>query len=175
MASTYELIASVTVGAGGASSIDFTSIPTTYTDLVVKLNLRNTATGSPRGWAFVRLNNDSSAIYDERMVYTTNGTSAASASNSNGTEISWNPVVGASATSNTFSNNLIYIPNYTGSSNKSFSIDAVTENNATEVALVMNACIWRSTSAINRITITGASSSTLAEYSTGYLYGIKNS
>ena len=33
MANTYTLISSVTVGSGGASSIDFTSIPATYTDL----------------------------------------------------------------------------------------------------------------------------------------------
>ena len=30
MANTFELISSVTVGAGGAASIDFTSIPSTY-------------------------------------------------------------------------------------------------------------------------------------------------
>ena len=37
MANTYVAIATVTVGSGGAASIDFTSIPATYTDLVVKL------------------------------------------------------------------------------------------------------------------------------------------
>ena len=41
MANTYELIASSTVGAGGASSIDFNSIPNTYTDLLVKLSGRS--------------------------------------------------------------------------------------------------------------------------------------
>ena len=39
---TYTLISSVTVGAGGASSIDFTSIPSTYTDLLVKISARST-------------------------------------------------------------------------------------------------------------------------------------
>jgi hypothetical protein len=36
MATTYEIIASVTVGSGGAANIEFTSIPATYTDLVLK-------------------------------------------------------------------------------------------------------------------------------------------
>ena len=45
MANTFELIASSTVGAGGASSIDFTSIPATFTDLVVKLSGRSTYSG----------------------------------------------------------------------------------------------------------------------------------
>ena len=40
MATTFTKIASVTVGSGGASSIDFTSIPSTYTDLCVKLSTR---------------------------------------------------------------------------------------------------------------------------------------
>jgi hypothetical protein len=35
MATTYDLISSVTVGSGGAANIEFTSIPATYTDLVV--------------------------------------------------------------------------------------------------------------------------------------------
>jgi hypothetical protein len=36
MANTYEAIATVEVGSGGASTIDFTSIPSTYTDLVLR-------------------------------------------------------------------------------------------------------------------------------------------
>ena len=40
MANTFVLLASTTVGSGGASSIDFTSIPATYTDLVVKVSGR---------------------------------------------------------------------------------------------------------------------------------------
>ena len=41
MATTYTLISSVTVGSGGAASIEFTSIPSTYTDLVLKLSARS--------------------------------------------------------------------------------------------------------------------------------------
>jgi hypothetical protein len=40
MATTYEIIASVTVGSGGAANIEFTSIPATYTDLVVLFSAR---------------------------------------------------------------------------------------------------------------------------------------
>ena len=42
MANTYVLISSSTVGSGGAASIDFSSIPATYTDLVLKLCMTNT-------------------------------------------------------------------------------------------------------------------------------------
>jgi hypothetical protein len=42
MANTYEAIATVEVGSGGAADIEFTSIPGTYTDLVLKLSARGT-------------------------------------------------------------------------------------------------------------------------------------
>jgi hypothetical protein len=41
MANTYEAIATVTVGSGGATDIEFTSIPGTYTDLLIKSSLRS--------------------------------------------------------------------------------------------------------------------------------------
>jgi hypothetical protein len=47
MATTYEIIASVTVGSGGAADIEFTSIPATYTDLVVNYALEWTVQQSP--------------------------------------------------------------------------------------------------------------------------------
>jgi hypothetical protein len=40
MALTYTAIKTVTVGSGGAANIDFTSIPQTYTDLVLKVSAR---------------------------------------------------------------------------------------------------------------------------------------
>jgi hypothetical protein len=43
MATTYEAIATVEVGSGGAADIEFTSIPGTYTDLVVKVSARSTS------------------------------------------------------------------------------------------------------------------------------------
>jgi len=41
MPNTMTLIASSTVGAGGSTAITFSSIPSTYTDLVIKHSLRN--------------------------------------------------------------------------------------------------------------------------------------
>ena len=45
---TFTKIASATVGSGGASSIEFTSIPSTYTDLVIKLSMRSAFTSFNR-------------------------------------------------------------------------------------------------------------------------------
>jgi hypothetical protein len=76
-------------------------------------------------------------------------------------------------TASTYSNSEIYIPNYAGSTNKSFSIDGVSENNATEAYAMFNAVLWSNTAAINQVTLTPAGGS-FVQHSTAYLYGVKN-
>lgn len=167
MPDTFIKIASVTVGSGGASSIDFTSIPSTYTDLVIKLSARDTGSNTNYNLNF---NNDSSAIYDTLRLYG-NGSSVFSDrfTNQNAGYIGWQTQ--STYTANTFSNNEVYIPNYAGSSFKSVSNDGVSENNATVAQQTFQSVLWRSTAAINRITI----SQTMAQHTTATLYGIKNS
>jgi hypothetical protein len=167
MPTTFTKIAAVTVGSGGAASIDFTSIPSTYTDLVVKASLRH-ATGSP----FMAISfNGSSANFTYRYLEG-NGASASSSSGSTNYCVALNPF---NATASTFSNSELYIPNYAGSSNKSFSADGVTENNATTAYADMFANLWSNTAAINQITIAASGGFNLVQYSTATLYGIKNS
>ena len=48
MATTYSLISSVTVGSGSAATIGFTSIPATYTDLLLSYSARIDQTGIVR-------------------------------------------------------------------------------------------------------------------------------
>lgn len=170
MANTYVQIGStVTVGAGGASSIDFSSIPATYTDLVLKISTRvNQIVGS-----YLQFNGSASG-YSERLLYGT-GSSAASA-NTSGTILNWGFLTNTSSTTaNTFSNSELYIPNYAGSTNKSISSDSVTENNATASDIYVNAGLWSNTAAINRITLYPSGSAVFVQYSTASLYGIKNS
>lgn len=166
MANTFVLLSSVTVGAGGASSIDFTSIPATYTDLCVVLSGRSTTTVD---YCEVRFNGASTNL-SGRYLYG-NGTSAASST--------YQPFIymnSSGNTASTFSNSMVYVPNYAGSNNKSVSIDSVYENNATLAYTEFQAGLWSNTSAINQVTLvcTGASQN-FAQYSTAYLYGIKNS
>jgi hypothetical protein len=167
MANTYTLISSVTVGSGGAATMEFTSIPATYTDLVVKLSA-NSTTQTPR----VRFNNSSSSIYSEKLLYG-QGASAASASNTNITYFDWVALCinnGASF----FSNSEFYIFNYAGSNSKSVSSDSVTEVNATTGNnLYLNAGLWASSAAITSIQMFFGSGNFL-QYSTAYLYGISN-
>jgi hypothetical protein len=177
MPSTYKLIASVTVGSGGAASIDFTSIPSNYTDLCVKLSARADS-GTISQELRLRFNSDSGANYNWTRIY---GTGAATVSQKGSTIgapytsfILAGGVNGSTSTSTTQGNSEIYVPNYTGSAFKSTSSDSVTENNATEAYTFLTAGIWTSTSAITSIGLF-LPSGNFVQYSTATLYGIKNS
>jgi len=168
MANTYTLISSVTVGAGGASNIEFTSIPATYTDLELKISLRanNSAVSSYN--IGIRLNSATSN-YAERWLRGS-GTSAATSSSSSSTSIYLGEIPSTEEASN-FGNGTIYIPNYTSSNNKSISSDTVQERAQTNGYLTFCTGIYSSSSAISTITL--LSSQNLTQYSTAYLYGIK--
>ena len=160
MANTFELISSVTVGAGGASSILFTSIPQTYTDLCVKFSLRLSASGNVGG--FLKLNG---TITNPRTLLSTGSAVSSEVNNLTGFADSF------SYTASTFSNCEIYVPNYTLSQNKSFSFDGVTENNSSTAYMSISAGLISNTSPTTSLEILG---DTLAQYSTAYLYGVKN-
>ena len=172
MANTFELIASSTVGSGGASSIDFSSIPSTYTDLCLKLSGRAASVNAFYNF-LITFNNSGGTAYTTKLLYG-NGSSAAYASQTGVASVTYGFLPGAGATANSFGNAEIYIPNYAGSNNKSLSIDQVEETNTSLAYAGFIASLWADTSAINRITITTDAGGNLVQYSTAYLYGVKN-
>jgi hypothetical protein len=172
MPTTFTKIASVSVGVLGASTIDFTSIPSTYTDLCLKVSYREVFAASfltPN----IYLNGvNTGTSYSGRRLEG-NGASAGSASYSSGAKATAENINAGSSTASTFTSAEIYIPNYAGSNNKSWSMDIVTENNATTSFAELHASLFSNTSAINRVTLEAPSS--FVQYSTAVLYGIKNS
>lgn len=165
MPTTYKAIATVTVGAGGASSIDFTSIPGTYTDLLIKTSVRSNQANNAQSLTIKF--NGSGSNFTSRIIEG----SGSGVSSFTGTNLVGN-VQGTSSTASTFSNLDIYIPNYAGSTNKSYSADGVTENNGTVAYATLCAGLWSQTSAITSISL---NIDFLVQYSTATLYGIKNS
>ena len=166
MANTMTLIASYTVTSAQAS-YTFSSIPQTYTDLILKLSTRDGDTnGALTSVSFNGLTTNLSA----RRI---RGTGSAATSSTFASNIYiQNSANGETA--NTFSNTEIYIPNYAGSNAKSVSADGVSENNATAAYMELDAGLWNSTAAITSITLTAAAPNYQVN-STFYLYGIKNS
>jgi len=159
-----KAIQTVTVGAGGASSIDFTNIPQTYTDLLLLTSLRNTSS-SWEGW-YLYFNNSNSNLSVRYLLG--QGSAASSGSISSGYG---GTVPGANVTASTFENSCVYVPNYAGSNNKSYSSDNVAENNSTVGYQNLIAGLWSQTSAITRFTIYPVGG-TFVQYSTATLYGV---
>jgi hypothetical protein len=169
MPTTYSLISSSTVtAAGGAASIDFTSIPSIYTDLCVLVSLRS-AEVLARSDLRLRFNSSTSG-YTGREVRAFDSNSTGSTT-STATYFDCARIPASQATANIFGNAVIYIPNYASSNNKSFSVDDVTENSSTSSWYVsLSGGLWSNSAAITAVNI--FTNANLAQYSTAYLYGI---
>jgi len=170
MAATFTKIATVTVGSGGASSIEFTAISASYTDLQILVCSRTNRSASVDDSIKLEFNGVTTNLSSKRLL----GSGSATSSSSFGSNIYYTGI-GASTTSSVFDNVLIYIPNYASSNYKSVSIDSVTENNATEAYAQLTAGLWSSTSAITSIKLLPNTGPNFVQYSTATLYGIKNS
>jgi hypothetical protein len=164
MANTYKAIATVTVGSGGAATMAFSSIPATYTDLVLKVSGRTSYTTIDSIYFTF---NASTANFSSRILY---GDGAAASSFTQARYAG--SQTGSSQTANTFANNEIYIANYAGATYKSYSVDSVTETNGTTAYAYLAAGLWSDTAAITGITLTPNAGS-FVQYSTATLYGIK--
>lgn len=166
---TMTLISTVTVGAGGAGGIDFTSIPQTYTDLMLVFSSR--VSGSGFNNLYVTVNDIATSSYSTRFLDGTgSGVSSSNASPSTALFAGNSP--SSSDTGNTFGSLSVYLPNYASTSaNKAFSFDSVTENNATAAYQRIGAGLLSSTNAIVKISL-ATSGSSFVQYSTASLYGI---
>ena len=167
MALQLYKIGSVEVGSAGASTIVFSSIPQGYTDLKIVVSGRVSGAG-----ADFHLNtylNGNTSSYTARAVY---GTGAAAASYTSTVAGYSGSLMGTSGTANTFGSAEIYIPNYTSSNYKSYSVDNVTETNGATVRTDLLAGLWSNTAAVTSLTLTTDDGTAFVQYSTATLYGI---
>ena len=162
MAKTYEPIATTTVTA--SSGISFTSIPSTFTDLLIVSTLINSVAGSSVNGIRVRFNNDSTSLYSNTTIGG-NGTAASSTRDATQTEMYLGLMGQASSTDQPVS--LLNIMNY---ANTTTFKTVLARGNSAGASVNGGVGLWRSTVAVNRIdllmpsyTITG----------TATLYGIK--
>ena len=149
----------------------FSSIPSTYTDLCLVVSARSSNSNSDLTLQV----NSVSANYSWRMLLG-DGSSASSQNLSGQSTLNRaGRSNGSGTTSNTFSSNQIYIPNYAGSTAKSFSIEGLYEDNATANRMALIAGLSTDTAAVSTLTLAIDGGGNFVQYSTAYLYGIKNS
>lgn len=168
---TYSFIAKATPTG---SSLTFSSIPATYTDLVMLISSRITGAVNV-STIESRLNstiNSASGTYLEGT-----GSQAGGAQNSGNTiYIGYSP--GANATANVFGSSEVYIPKYLTTTTKQVSAFMVAENNTTanyQNEVVLYANYSAVTAAVSSIYIIDTSGYNFASGTAFWLYGIKNS
>jgi hypothetical protein len=167
MANTLVLLERITVGAAGAASVTFNSIPQTgYNDLKLVCSTRS---NNAVNWLTLLVNGATTNVTGKAI--SGDGTSVASSNITAGGLLT--PGESNTLTANTFSSNEFYFPNYTSSNNKSVSVDGVQENNASGAYSMFSALLWSNTAAITSVGIQGTSFN-LVQYSTFSLYGVSN-
>ena len=164
-----KLIESKTLGTA-AASIEFTSIPQDGTDLVLVFSSRMDLADNFAN-TFFRFNGDTGSNYSMLLLFGLGSGSPGSVFESN-TSMRFVYSSGANSTSNTFSNGQIYIPNYTGATAKSVSMDSVSENNATAAIQALAAGRYSGTSAITSLTFLAQPGSNLVAGTMASLYKI---
>jgi hypothetical protein len=159
---TYEPIATTTLSTT-AATVTFSTIPGTYTDLILVISATAT-TGST--YARMQFNSDTGTNYSYTAMRG-NGTSADSARITNNASIE---ITYGNSITQGIGNIIVQIMNY---SNTTTNKTALTRINNAGVETDANVGLWRSTSAITTIDIKIAAS-TFAAGSTFTLYGIKS-
>lgn len=165
----FESIATVTVGSGGASSIEFTSIPGTYQHLQIRMISRNSSTGSRVN---VRLNSDSGSNYNGHYLFGDGASASAGVSGGGGTTNELVLMPTSTSTASVFGGAILDLLDY-GSTTKNKTWRSFTGqdfNGSGAVAIYSG--LYRSTSAITTIALL-PSGSNFAQHSTAALYGIK--
>ena len=168
--SSYESIATTTVGGGGSASITFSSIPATYTHLQLRILQRATGAGSNYTNKLQFNGDTTSANYREHYLYG-DGASVVS-----GTTQQWyiaqGAIPGAGDASDIFGTAVVDILDYTNT-NKNKVVRALSGFDANGSGEIMfDSLLWINTGAINQITME-AYTSDFAQYSQIALYGIK--
>ena len=167
MATTYTLISSVTVGSGGAADIEFTSIPTTYTDLLLRFSPRSA--NSTYGGFNLYMNTNTNRF--EGIFLSVDGSSGSSGGPNSEFFL---PL--STWTSSTFGNVDLYFPNYQSSTTKTLLAEGAAEANTTDVKRYVSffAYSLADNNAINKLKLSMFGGDKFAQYTTAYLYGISN-
>jgi hypothetical protein len=171
----YDSLATVTVPSGGVATITFAGIPTGYKHLQLRALARTNRASATGDYFNMNFNSDSGSNYTGHYLYG-NGTTAYSGAN--GASITTAYLVNATAagaTANSFAANIVDFLDYSNTSkNKTMrSLIGIQNNGSGDESINFNSALWMSTAAINTITITSGTGSTIQQYSSFALYGVK--
>jgi hypothetical protein len=172
-AGDFESIATVSVGAGGSSSITFSSISADYAHLQIR-GIARSNRSSDLDTLQIRFNGDTGTNYSRHYLYA-DGSSVSAGADTSTTFANVGLLTGANAGSSMFGANIIDILDY-ANTNKFKTIRCLSgEDRNGSGDLQFASGLWRNTNAITSITIISqAGVSTMQQYSHFALYGIKS-
>ena len=168
----FESIATVTVGSGGASSIEFTSIPSTFAHLQIRWIGRCTDSGGQR--VRMRFNSDSTAANYAVHLLRGDGSLASSSAATNYGKAIGSGVGYSGALASTFVPCITDLLEY-ASTTKYKTVRAFSGANYNTGAsddVTLWSSLWLSTSAITSISLFWDAGN-FAQHSTAALYGVK--
>jgi len=174
MANTFTLIASNTLSSP-AASVTFSSIPGTYTDLVLRMSARKSSAvgGIDLG---IQFNSDTATNYSRTRVDVNSTTITSDRTSAATSIVVTRGIQSFNSTVPTYNNLEIYLSSYTTSTNKSLSVVNVSEFNSASWAAGLTAGLYSTSSAVTSITLLGnVGGGSFGSGSSFFLYGIKNS
>lgn len=160
----YFPISTITVGSAGAASVTFSSIPSTYTHLQVRILQKSNSAGDLN----YRFNSDSSSSYPRHYLAGDGSTTIAGGS---GTETQG--YIGYNPSSTYFQASVVDILDY-ANTNKYKTVRSLvgTDTNGGGY-VIFSSNSWLSTNAITTISF-NQGSNTFSQFSSFALYGIKS-
>jgi hypothetical protein len=167
----YDSIATVTVGAGGSSSITFSSIPSTYQHLQVRYMPRiSTSDTAENTW--LQFNGDTGSNYAYHFL-DGNGSSASSGAGTSQTRILAGRAGAANSGSNIFGANVLDILDYANTNKYTTAriLGGIDRNGDGNIRL--DSGLWMNTAAVTSLTISPTTANNFVQYSSFALYGIK--
>jgi hypothetical protein len=179
MADAFVLIGKFTADGTINNPLVFSSIPQIYKDLMLVVTSRGTV-GSLLGSPYLRLNDDSSGLYQSIFFETPNSTlttAIANRTSSGSTLMNIGRHPGGSSTTNTWGTQIIHINNYT---NTTQFKSVLTEYSSSVGAATLggvgyNVGIYRSTNAVTSIRYADQGGGNIVSGATFRLYGIRTS
>jgi hypothetical protein len=169
---SYESISTVTVGSGGQATITFSSIPSTYKHLQVRM-IAKTDRALNRDSVLVTFNSDTTAKYTRHGIYGDGSSVATESTSAFTTSMVTYRASGNTSASNIFGAIILDFLDYSNTTtNKTMrTLGGVDLNGAGEINFYSG--MYASTAAINSISFVPGVGTNFLQYSQFALYGIK--
>jgi hypothetical protein len=170
---SFDSIATVTVGSGGAADVTFSSIPSTYKHLQIRGIARKNGANNDTVGVQMTFNGDTASSYNAHFLLGDGSSAVGYTTGASRANIDSLYMAGGGMTANVFGAQVIDILDYADTSKykSTRQLSGVSSNAASAIDYILfGSGLWRSTSAITSITLTG---NNFVQYSSFALYGIR--